>query len=510
VAGEVKTMLRRLVRAFTTLLVMALIVGGIALLFLGRNSQAVPDRETQVIDDTVVTEGDLTVSISGTGGVTPARQVPLFFELTATVTEVMAREGDRVAAGDVIARLDTTQVDEALEQSRAALNLQRIALDALTSVPRDVDIAVAEAALTSAQAAANAAYSTNAETQAELAQLQAELSRNLLWQAQLQRDLSAGASTGLAVDVGALIPDDIDVPQDVIDQANAALAGLFPTSPFTTSASDFDAGLTQAEYGVQIADANAAAADSRPGDIAGIAAAQAGIVAAQAALDQLIDGADDITLEIVQIGIQQATLAVEQAENVVNRGVLTAPFDGVIVQSALTVGELPSSQQPAVLLVDDSRYYVDLAIDETDIVDVEVGQQVEFRFDALRDAAITGIVTRVAVTPTVIGQLVTFPVRVTLDETDEMIRIGMSATATIIVDELENALIAPNRFIRIDRNSGQAYVTIERELGVYEEVEIELGLRNETESQIVSGVALGDVLVLLPRAQFDVFGGPPN
>ena len=498
--------MRKLLRALRNIVVVVVVIGAAVILFRSQNNQAVPERDTEIIDETDVTEGDLSVTISGTGAVTPARQVPLLFELSGTVTEILVQEGDRVATGDVIARLDTAALEETLEQAQLALDLQQIAYDALTAAPRDVDLAAAEAALTSAQAAANAAYSSDAQTQAEIARLQAELARNRLWQAQLQRDLSVNAPTGFAVDVGALLPPDVDVPQEVIDQANAALAALFSTSSFSSaSPSDFAAGLNQAEYGVAIADANASAAANRPGDIAGVASAQAAVIAAQFALDQLINGADDLTLQIAQIGIEQAQLAINQAQSTIDRGVLVAPFDGVIAQNSLTVGELPPNDQPAVVLVDDGVLYVDLAIDETDIVDVELNQQVEFRFDALPDEPITGTVTRVAVTPTVIGQLVTYPVRVTLNRTDAPIRIGMSATATIIVDELENALIAPNRFIRIDRNSGQAFVTVEREAGIYEEVEVELGLRNETESQIISGVALGDHLVLLPRAQFDVF-----
>jgi HlyD family secretion protein len=108
----------------------------------------------------------------------------------------------------------------------------------------------------------------------------------------------------------------------------------------------------------------------------------------------------------------------------------------------------------------------------------------------------------------VAGQLVTYPVRVTLDAGDEPIRIGMSATATIVVNEVPDALILPNRFLRIDRATQQAFVTVERSTGVFEEVPVELGLRNETESQIVEGIEAGQRVVLLPRGTFDPFGGP--
>ncbi len=503
-------MLKRLFRAFINLMVIAIIIGVIALLILNRSSEVVPDAESEILDETTITRGDLSVTISATGAVIPARQVALLFEASGAVAEILVAEGDRVAAGDVIARLDTTELESLIEEARLALDLQTISFEAITAAPRDVDLAAAEAALDTAEASAYAAYSgSSAETAAEIARLQAEIARNRLWQAQLQRDISVSAPSGFGLDVSGLLPDGSEVSQDIIDEINAALNGLFPSQP-GISADSFNAGLNQASYGVDIADANYAAAASNPGDIAGIGQAQAAMVAAQVALDRLLNGASDTDLQIAEAGIAQARLAVAQVEAGLNRFVLTAPFDGVIAQLNLTVGELPPTQNAAALLVDDSASYIDLAIDETDVIDLVPDLPVVFRVDALPDTEITGTVTRVAVTPTIIGTLVTYPVRVALSATDAPIRFGMSATATIIVDSLADVLIVPNRFIRIDRTNGQSFVTIESTPGVFEEIPVELGLRSTTQSQIMSGVEEGQRIVLIPRAQFDFMDGPPR
>jgi HlyD family secretion protein len=165
------------------------------------------------------------------------------------------------------------------------------------------------------------------------------------------------------------------------------------------------------------------------------------------------------------------------------------------------------------LLVDTSEFYVDLGIDETDVVKLEIGQGVEFAFDALPDVDITGHVARIGASPTIIGQLVTYPVRVALDSRDEAsaqaVRVGMSVTATVIVDELQNVLIVPNRFIRIDRATQAAFVTIPNANinGRYSEIPVKLGLRNELDSQITGGLEAGQRIVLLPRSSFELFGG---
>lgn len=469
--------------------------------------------DLQVLDEYIVGENELRVTVSGTGSVTPRRQVPLLTELPGVVEAVLVEVGQAVSAGMVLARVQADELQAAVDGLRLAVDLQRIAYDAVQAPARDVDIAAAQAAVSAAEAAIRAAYSTTAPQQAEIARLQSDLARNQLWQAQLQRDLQLQNTGGqsFAPDLGAFIPDDVDISQEAIDQANQAIAGLFPSIPGISAAqvNSINSGLTQAEFGVQIADASAAAAASTGANIGTVAQANAALVQAQSILDQLINGADADDLEQAALGVQQAELAVQQAEANLSRAELVAPFDGVIASQNLTAGEFPPSNGAAMLLVDSTGYYVELAIDETDIVRVENGQTVTFRFDALPDAEVTGVVDRVAVTPIIIGQLVTYLVRVQIEAIDAPIRIGMSATATIIVDQLNEALTVPNRFVRIDRTNGQAYVTVETEPGRFVETPVTLGLRSETESQIVDGVQAGDVLVLLPRGTFDLFDGAP-
>lgn len=501
--------MKRFFRNLIVVLVVAVfVVGGISVLN-NQATNAANSQPAQKLETAEVTQADLNVTVTGTGTLSPLRQVPLIFEATGNVTEILVSVGDRVAAGDVLARLDTSEVESLLNEAQIALDLQLIAYEAATAAPRDVDIAVAEAALNSAQSSASASYNPTASQQIEIARIQAEIARNRLWQAQLQRDLSTNQTGGFGIDLGSLIPDANagDIPQEIIDQANAALAGLFPSQP-AVDPNSFNAGLNQAEYGVAIADANydAQAGGSRA-DIASLAQANAAIISAQVALDRLRNGASESELAAAQISVEQARLAVEQAQLMLARASLVAPFDGVIAQHNLVVGEPPPAQLPAILLIDDSVFRVDLAVDETDIVDVALDQPVMLRFDALSDTVINGRVTRISITPIIMGRLVTYPIQVTVDPTEEILRIGMTATATIIVDEMENTLVLPNRFIRIDRSTQQAFVSVETRAGIYEELPVTLGLRNETQSQIIDGVTLGQQVVLIPRASFDPITG---
>jgi HlyD family secretion protein len=443
----------------------------------------------QVIDETTAEIGDLTVTVSASGTISPARQVPLVFEVAAPVIEVLVKTGDVVQAGDVLARLDPTDYEAVVNDAQIALEARQLAFDALIAPPREVDLAVAEASLEAAQASYNAAVSTapSAE-QVEIARLQSEIARNQLWQTQLQADPIIDLDT-------ITFPPDLppEIQQAIIDAISALNA---------QNRAQFTTGLDSLEYGIQIADANYASAQSQGPDLGSVNSAYAGVIQSQIALDRLTNGAPASDIERAEIDLQTAQLAYDQAAAALASTALVAPFSGVIAENNLIVGQLPSTSQVAILLMDTDSYFIELPIDETDIVKVQEGQTASLVLDALPEESITGKVSRVSVTPTRIGDLVTYLARVEVDATDAPIRVGMSATARITLQQLDDVLIVRNRFIRIDRATQQAFVTIEESPGVYTEIPVTLGLRNETFSQITSGLEAGQKLVLLPRDTF--------
>jgi hypothetical protein len=87
----------------------------------------------------------------------------------------------------------------------------------------------------------------------------------------------------------------------------------------------------------------------------------------------------------------------------------------------------------------------------------------------------------------------------------------MSATAVITTADVDDVVLAPNRFITIDRDSGEAYV-FKMVDGSPARQQVELGLRNERESQILAGLQDGDVLAFVTQSSEEqlrgaLFGG---
>lgn len=456
--------MRRIIRILITVVVLSVVaILALQIIQYQQTTTVAQTAEVVIEDETIVQSDDLVVTVSGTGSITPAQQASLSFELSAPVKTILVQEGTVVAAGDVLAELDTVDLEAALVDAQIAFEGQQASYNALTATPRDVDIAAAEAALNAALAQAGAAPLGASDSDLEIARIQAEIARNQLYQQQLQRDLMGGG------------PDNV-----------------------TTE-------VKLAEDQVELADITETGVENQPADVAGLSSANAQIVAAQVRLDRLVNGPTELELAIAGTQLEIARQAIDQAELTLSRAVLVAPFDGIVTRLNLVVGEVPP-QEATLQMVDLSSYYVDVAVDETDIVNIHVGQLVDLALDALPGTDIRGQVTRVAQTPNRSGQLVTYTVRVTLDATQEPIRAGMSATAIIVISELRDVLVLPNRFIRIDRTTQQAYVSVANDDGTFMDVPVILGVRNETESQIVSGLVAGQRVVLFPRGTFNPLG----
>jgi HlyD family secretion protein len=205
--------------------------------------------------------------------------------------------------------------------------------------------------------------------------------------------------------------------------------------------------------------------------------------------------------------VEQARTALDVAELRLERSELMAPFDGVVAVVNAKAGELASNLTPAVVLLDPGQFHLDVTVDEVDVAQLSIGQAVTITVDALPGLSLSGRVDRLAPTGTIVGGVVNYAARLTLDSTDASLRAGMSATAEVVVAEVRDVVLVPNWAIRRDRRTGQAYASLKVGDGLIE-APIETGLRGEAYTEVLGGVKEGDVAaVSTEREGIDLFGG---
>jgi len=464
-------------RALLRIVAIPVFVGlvGVGIFLVNRSSSAAVSETTAAVvtpsETMTVRTGTLTVTLNSTGALTPADEKSLTFAVSAPITAVNVSVGDHVKTGDVLATVDTTSIDSQIRSAQLSLTEAQNSMAALQEPPSDLEIEIAEAQVEAAQASLSSASLNGASEQdKEIARLNVELAKNSLWQAQVTRDASE-ARPGAGQEVNAY--------SNNVEQA---------------------AQLAQSETSVEIAQANYEGTLDEGADASGLASGNASLISAQANLDSLMAGASESDLRKAEITIETARLTLESAQKNLDNAALVAPFDGVVAAVDFVEGTL--SAAGSITLVDTRGYTITLSVDEKDITALLVGQPVTLSVQALDDASISGTVTRIDPAPvsSESGQLVTYNVEVTLDATDQPLRPGMSAIATVTLNEVNDVMVVPNRFITVDATTQQATVKVQTSPSIYEDVLVTLGTRTDSESEIVSGISVGETLVILPSA----------
>jgi HlyD family secretion protein len=216
--------------------------------------------------------------------------------------------------------------------------------------------------------------------------------------------------------------------------------------------------------------------------------------------ERLADGPnkDDLVAAQARIDAAQATLDLAR---------LTAPFAGTMTEVVPLPGDQVSAGTMAFRLDDLSSLLVDVELSEIDINRVAVEQPVTLTFDAILGQEYKGQVTKVSQAGTVVGGVVNFTVTVELIDADEAVKPGMTAAVNIIVREINDAVLVPNRAVRLVDGDRVVFVTGAN--GMPEKTEIRLGASSDTMSEVIGGdLQEGDEIILNPTA--DLTGsGPP-
>jgi HlyD family secretion protein len=240
------------------------------------------------------------------------------------------------------------------------------------------------------------------------------------------------------------------------------------------------------------------------GTQASLASAQAQVTQAQASLDKLTAPATEPDLAAAQASVLQAQAGIDTAQHNLDQAALTAPFDGVVSAVTIQVGTSSGASSgsgsssssssstgsggASITLIDRSKLHVDISLSETDAAKVQVGQPVALTFDALPNVTLQGKVSTIAPAATVSQNVVTYPVQVEFDPGNAAVKVGMSATADIQIQQINNAIVVPSRAVQTSGNSRSVTVL---QGGVPVTVQVETGVTSDGQTEILSCVDTG-------------------
>jgi HlyD family secretion protein len=490
--------------------------------------------------------GDLSSEATASGELTAQRSAALTLLATGTVEEVLVAVGDEVSAGDPLLRLETAALARDVETARQALTAQEASLQDLLDPPSAADMAAAEAAVASAQAQLDdlldgpgeqelaAAEANLRAAQADLSAAQARLSTlqdgpsdEALRAAQLeleiaQREATSAAerhSTILVTEPNAFLSAETLADMEfsarvAAQQANATLAAAQKAYDDLVNGNPGNIGAAQAAVASSAAQRDVAQAQldalNEGPTAAQVAAARASLAQAQVALERLQDGPTEAERVAAEVGVETARINLERAERLLSEATLVAPFDGVVTAVNARVGE-PASGVVA-QVADLGSLQVALEVDEVDIAQVQVGQEAELTPATWPDETIPAEVASIAPEASGNSELVTYRVYLDVGETELPLRVGMTADARLMAQQLTDVLLLPNRAIQADRATGTYSVnrvmTAADGTETIETVPVTIGLRDNRYTQITGGLEAGDVVQIGGESPVSMPGQP--
>jgi HlyD family secretion protein len=158
--------------------------------------------------------------------------------------------------------------------------------------------------------------------------------------------------------------------------------------------------------------------------------------------------------------LSNAKSGLDRAKVNLEYATITSPIDGVVLNRAIEEGQTvaASFSTPTLFTIvnDLTQMEVQTSVDEADIGKVKEGQRVQFTVDAYSDLKFEGTVSQVRLQPVTTNNVVTYVVILNAPNPDKKLMPGMTASATIYVEEKTNTLLLSGKAVRFTPD--QAYM----------------------------------------------------
>lgn len=434
---------------------------------------------TSTVQIMTVKKQPLNTSYDLSGTLEAYEQTPVSFQTAGTVTQINKEIGDNVSKGEVIARLDTADLQLALQNAQE-------------------DVSAASASLASARASLSDAKAGQQSARAGVASAQAKLESARIG----EQDVQSGArSQELAQAQNAVAQAQTAYNQAKTEAARSQTLldnGLMTQQDYEkaqTALSDAQATLNDAQQKLSLTREGASAAD-RAKAASAVKEAQVGIQSAQASVEQANAGVSKANAGVQQsqAAYDQKVVAVETARLNLSRASMKAPASGTILQKNLSIGQSVSAgggagsngSSPLFLIGNINKMKVQLPVADSDISKWKIGQQVSVQ---LYDEVRTGKVSKLS--PQTNEKTGSINVEVVIDNPQRSWKPGQVVQASRQVSTAEGMLVPVTAVI----SSGNQPHVFKAVNGKAVQTNVKLGKVYNNQYEIISGLKIGDKVV---------------
>jgi RND family efflux transporter MFP subunit len=204
----------------------------------------------------------------------------------------------------------------------------------------------------------------------------------------------------------------------------------------------------------------------------------------------------DAGLASAVANVQVAEADVKLSQTNIDKAVIVAPIDGMVLDLKADLGQTVSASTTTVVLFtlahDLGQMELQIDVDEADIGKVQVGNSAAFSVDAYLGQSFPASVSEMHFAPQTVDGIVTYPTILTIDNSDLRLRPGMLMVVELIKDERQSLMVPE---AALDPANDKQFVVIVGGDNVARRVEVKIGRRRIGFVEILDGVKEGDLVV---------------
>lgn len=457
---------------------------------------------------------DLTVSVSGSGTVTPIESYQVSALVTGEILESPFEDGDQVEKDQLLYRIDPGSAQTALQQAQLSVQQAQMNYDTLASSLQVKAIGggvvqtlhVQEGDLVSAGTAI--ADITDTSTMTLTVPFQAGDAAHISAGQTAQVTLSGTLETLTGTVESVASADQVGNGGALVRQVKIRLTNPGALTDATTATARVGTYACAAggTLSPQLRQTITAAAS---GEITNLNVSVGSRVSAGAVLAAIGGESAENSLADAALAVQNAQLSLQSAQEALDSYTITSPISGTVIEKNLKAGDqLNGGDSGAMAVIYDlSQLELQMDVSELDIGQIQPGQTVEITAEALPGQTFTGVVEKVSVNGTTTDGFTTYPVTILLSEYGDL-NPGMNVSAHIIVERSENALCVPAEAVNSDGTVLVAGEGAFAEDGVtiadpskIESRPVTLGRGNQDYVEITSGLEEGETVLLPIQSQ---------
>lgn len=432
----------RAVRKTVRIIVVVAILCGAGLFGLKAyiNKQA-ESSSTTSYSRAVVTRGALEETVYGSGTTSARNQTNVLAEAEGTLTDLRVSVGDAVKAGDILAvmtnadlddtitdlEFDLWELDDQILSTSAGSKVTTIEAPAAGRVVAIYAEAGDDALAVFRREGALAIISTDGRMKVELSDV--DTASGVSLGEKLTVTGETFIAEGTVVDLtrqGTCLT--LTIQDDSLPMGETVTVARQNGMTLGTSTLEVNKPMAVSSYGGTIESVKISVGDK---------------VKRADTLFKLTDSPLTLKIENLRLQREAAAKSLEEAKQQRENLIIVAPCDGTIATLSISEGDEISSGAMLCSILEGEDMNLTIAVDELDVVEVEVGQKVKITVDALSDAEMDGEVYKIAPVGSNSGGVTTYDVELTFDAEGSGVRSGMNATGEITVASTDSTLYVP-------------------------------------------------------------------